>query len=66
MPKGSKKAKVVNKSGGFGGIYFLVMIASAIYFIQHSHGFWGVILALLKALVWPVFVAYRAFVLMHL
>lgn len=61
----AKPVKVINK-GQMGGIYFLVMIAAAIYFIQHTHGFWGVILALLKSLIWPVFVAYRAFVLMHL
>lgn len=65
MAKKDKSVKVVNKGGSLGGVYFLAMIASAIYFAQHSHGFWGFVLAMLKALVWPVFVTYRALVLMH-
>jgi hypothetical protein len=64
MAKKAEKVKVVNKNGAWGGVYFLAMIASAVYFAQQSHGFWGFVLAMLKALVWPVFVTYRALVLM--
>jgi len=41
-----------------GCFYFLGIIGSAVYFISNSTGFWGVILALLKALVWPAFLIY--------
>lgn len=61
----AKPVKVINR-GGPGGIYFLIFIGAAIYFVQHSHGFWGFVLALLKACVWPAFLAHRAFVLMHM
>jgi hypothetical protein len=61
-----KSVKVVQKGGGFGGVYFLGMIASAIYFIQTSDGFWNIVLALLKAAVWPVFVIHRALVLLNI
>lgn len=37
----------------------LAYIGAAIYFVQQSGGgFWEVILALLQALVWPVYVIY--------
>lgn len=52
------KVKVIEK-GGFGGIYFLGMIASVVYFIQTTDGFWKIVLAFLKAAVWPVFVIHR-------
>jgi len=42
-----------------GVIYFFGLIGSAIYFIQHASGFWSIILAILKALVWPVILVYK-------
>ncbi len=65
MLKKNKTTKVINKSGPFGGAYFLVFIGSAVYFVQHSNGFWGFILALLKACVWPAFLIHRVFVLIR-
>lgn len=46
-------------TGGFGGIYFLAFIGSAVYFIQHSISFWGGVLGFLKALVWPAILMYK-------
>jgi hypothetical protein len=62
------RVKVVNKSGAapFGGVYFLTIVGAAVYYVQHSAGFWGFLLALLKGLVWPAFVTYRALELLHL
>jgi hypothetical protein len=55
-----KTTKVVNQAGPLGFIFFLAYIGAAIYFIQHSNGgFWEVILGLLQALVWPVYVTYH-------
>ncbi len=42
-----------------GTIYFFGLIGSAIYFIQHAKGFWAVVLAILKAFVWPVILVYK-------
>lgn len=54
-----KKVKIINRAPG-GFILFLAFIGAAIYFIEQSGGgFWAVILALLKAIVWPVFVMYH-------
>ncbi|MCK5241876.1 hypothetical protein KAR34_05430 [bacterium] len=44
-----------------GGFYFLGCIGAAIYFIQHAHSFWGGILGILKALVWPAILIYQIF-----
>lgn len=50
--------KIINKGAECGGLYFVTYIGAAVYFIQTSFGFWGTILALLKAAVWPAFVVH--------
>jgi len=56
----SVKVKVMNKAGKGGFVLFLAYIGAAIYFIEQSAGgFWDVILGLLQAAVWPVFVIYH-------
>jgi hypothetical protein len=47
----------VNPGGG-GAVYGLGLIGALVYYIQHAHGFWAVVLGILKALVWPAFVVY--------
>ena len=49
----------------FGGAYFVTYIGAAVYFVKHSHGFWAIVLALLKAGVWPAFVIYKCLGLLH-
>jgi hypothetical protein len=56
-----KSVKVINRAAPFGGIYCLTIIGAAVYFCQHASGFWGVVGALLKSLVWPAFVTHRVF-----
>lgn len=54
-----KSVKIINQAPS-GFVMFLAYIGAAIYFIQQTTGgFWEVILALLKAVVWPVFVIYH-------
>jgi hypothetical protein len=48
-----RRARFHKRGGGF--FYFLGFIGSAIYFVSHTNGFWNIVLAILKALVWPVF-----------
>ncbi len=44
----------------------MAYIGAAIYFISHSDGsFWGVILGLLQALVWPVYLVFHLLTLLH-
>jgi hypothetical protein len=61
------KGQVVNSSSGpLGGIYCVTIIGAAVYFVQNADGFWNVIWALVKALVWPGFVVHRALELMNI
>ncbi len=56
--KNSKSVKVINSSGPWGFTLFLGFIGALIYFVNLANGFWEVILAVLKACVWPVYVVY--------
>ncbi len=65
MTKATKTVKVIDKSGPTGFVFFVAWFGAAIYFVQHSVGFWGFILALLKACVWPAYVLYYVLKLFH-
>jgi hypothetical protein len=55
----STKRKVVN-NGGASGIWCLGFLGALVYYLHtHSGTFWLVVLAFLKALVWPAFVVYH-------
>ena len=45
-------------AGGGDAVYGLGLIGALVYYIQQADGFWSVIVGILKALVWPAFVAY--------
>jgi hypothetical protein len=63
IKKQTKKAgKVKIKTNGTGGFYFVGFVGAAIYFFSHSTGFWDGVLGVLKAIVWPAFLVYEAFV----
>jgi hypothetical protein len=56
----SGRVRVVEKTGPWGVVFLMAYIGAAIYFISESDGrFWSVILALLQAAVWPVYVLYH-------
>jgi len=56
----SKNAVKVAEHCPWGFFHFLAYIGAAIYFISESNGgFWEVILGLLQAIVWPVYVVYH-------
>lgn len=59
------RARVIVREGPWGFAFLLAYIGAAIYFISISSGtFWGVILGLLQAIVWPVYVVYHVLVLL--
>ncbi len=60
---GPKKRKWhKHRHGMTGGAYFLAFIGAAVYYIQQAESFWPGVLGLLKAIVWPAFLIYEAFV----
>ena len=65
MRKEAKRTVKIVEQGPWGFFHFLAYIGAAIYFISRSDGSFGeVILALLKAIVWPVYVIYHILVLL--
>lgn len=55
-----------NAGAPFGGAYLVAVVGAAVYFIGTTEGFWGVVLALLKAIVWPAFLIYGLLDLLEL
>jgi hypothetical protein len=51
--------KITHEHGPTGFIFFLAYVGAVVYFFQQSPDFWGFILALIKAIVWPAFVSYN-------
>lgn len=45
--------------GTMGGIYGMAFIGAAIYFIQHSVGFWAGVWGFIKAVFWPAVLMYQ-------
>jgi hypothetical protein len=66
MAKTNKSIVTINKESPMGFVLFVAFIGAAVYFVQQSEGFWGFILALLKAAVWPAFLIQRAFELLSI
>jgi len=58
--KSNKCCKSNNSAtGGGGAVYGPGFIGALVYFVQNSDGFWLILLAILKAMVWPAFVVYE-------
>jgi hypothetical protein len=57
----AKKDRIIwaRHGGGGNAVYGLGLIGALVYYISHAHGFWAVVLAVLKALVWPAFLVYH-------
>lgn len=55
-----EKKKNVTCHGSSGAVWFLGFIGAAIYYIQTADGFWGGVVGILKAIVWPAFLVYEA------
>lgn len=57
---GDGRTRVVEKAGPWGFIFLVAYVGAAIYFVSESNGsFWGVILGLLQAAVWPAYVMFH-------
>ena len=52
-------------AGGGDAVYGLGLIGALVYYIQQADGFWGVIVGILQALVWPAFVFYDLLKFLH-
>lgn len=65
MASSDGRVRVVERAGPWGVVFLMAYIGAAIYFISQSDGgFWSVILGLLQAAVWPVYVLYHVLLLL--
>lgn len=65
MAKNVIAYKNVQNAGPLGFIGFMAYIGAAVYFINQASGFWAVIWALIKAIVWPAILLYHGFQALH-
>lgn len=63
-----KQVKIINKhvGGGGGVVYGLGFVGALVYYLQHAATFWGGIIGILKAFVWPAFLIYKLFELLKI
>ena len=59
------RVKIVNKGGPAGFVFFAAWVGALVYFVGRVDGFWNIILAFLKACVWPAFAIYHILLLLH-
>lgn len=60
MNETGRPVRVVENNGVWGFFFLLAYIGAAIYFITKSDGrFWSVLLGLLQAIVWPIYLTYH-------
>ena len=53
------RGRTIVQNGPWGFVLLMTYIGAAIYFVSVSDGsFWGVVVGLLQAIVWPVYVVY--------
>jgi hypothetical protein len=56
----ARDGRGIVRNGPWGFIFVLAYVGAAIYFVSASDGsFWGVILGLLQAIIWPVYVVFH-------
>lgn len=60
MADDRRSIHVVERTGAWGVFFLMAYVGAAIYFISGSDGsFWAVVLGLLQAMVWPVYLIYH-------
>jgi hypothetical protein len=55
----ANKTKVIHENGPTGWVLFTAWVGALVYFVNQAQGFWEVILAFLKACVWPAYLLYE-------
>ena len=63
MKSDKAPVKIINQ-GPSGFVFFVAFIGAVVYFVQQSEGFWGFLLAILQAIVWPAYVVYHGLLLL--
>ena len=54
-----RRWKGVRDNGTSSAVYGMAFIGALVYFVQHSLSFWGVVLGIIKAIIWPAVLIYN-------
>jgi hypothetical protein len=65
MKDKASKVKVVNQ-GPVSFVFFVAWVGALVYFVGQVDGFWNIILAFLKACVWPAIVMHRVLEILNI
>lgn len=57
----ANKTKVIHENGPSGFVLFMAWVGALVYFGQQATGFGELIVAFLKACVWPAYLIYEVF-----
>lgn len=60
MAGNRESVRYVDSTGVWGLFFLLAYIGAAIFFVSRAEGFWPVVLGLLQAAVWPVYLVFHA------
>ncbi len=55
----NKKKNMNSSHGTSGALYFVGFVGALVYWMQAAIGFGAVVTGILKALVWPAYIAYK-------
>lgn len=61
----ANKYKFKGSDSGVGFFFFVSFVGAAVYFVGQSHDFWGGVLGILKAIVWPAFAVFAGLHALH-
>jgi hypothetical protein len=59
MSKDDKTVKVINQHAPFGFVMFVAFIGALVYFLHDAKDFGAVVMAFIKAIVWPGILIYH-------
>ena len=51
--------KGMRGNGTSSAVYGMAFIGALVYFVQHATTFWGGMLGILKAIIWPAWLIYK-------
>lgn len=64
--KSRTTVRVINDHGPMGYVLFMSWVGALVYFESQAYNFWTVIVAFFKACVWPAYLLFYLFRLLHI
>jgi hypothetical protein len=59
MARAGDRVRIVQQNGQLGLVLVVAFVGALVYFVSRAHGFGGVVLAILEAMVWPAILLFH-------